>query len=440
MSKLCKQAEKIKKITIIAISYYNNTLLCKMATRRKDVLPIARLLCGLFLCFMVRKKFVFGSDVIGLCLNHHELLPEDTNITTSSLWVNKVKKSLLLRTPRYSHLCLILLLAGDVETDPGPVPELKNLSSLGGGKFFHQNVRGLLQNIDKVKILLKDYPKIDILTISETHINSNSYNDNIELYKIPGYTFINRNRRKGKSGGVGMYISDTLKWERRDDLEDPLLEATWIEIFQKSTKSFLLGTMYRPPAGSKYLLNKFNTLLDHMLSVINVESKEILLLGDMNIDYLKKENNKPIKDIFQFYNLKQIITKPTRITSTSHTLIDCILTTNETNIISHDVIPTSIADHDMVGCVRKLHTQKFNPKVIKTRNYAKYDPDALRSDLKQTDWRPLYRSGNVNNAWKILKNILQAAFNKHAPFFEKRIRGKLCPWLTHQRSTGNEKP
>ena len=376
---------------------------------------------------MVRKKFIFGSDVIGLCLNDQELLPEDRNITTSSLWVNKVNKSSFSQTHERTHqyIFLILLLAGDVETDPGP--GLENLSDLRGGKFFHQNVRGLLQNIDKVEILLKDYSKIDILTISETHINSSSYNDNMELYRIPGYTFINRNRRKGRSGGVGMYISDRLKWQRRDDLEEPLVEAIWVEIFQKSTKTFLLGTMYNPPAGSKYLLENFSTLLDHMLSVISTELKEIILMGDLNIDYLKKENNKPIKEILDFYNLKQIVTKPTRLTSTSRTLIDCILTTNKTHIISHDVIPTSIADHDMVGCVRKLHTQKFNPKVIKTRNYSKYNPVALRLDLKQIDWNPLYRSSNVNNAWKILKNILQAAYDKHAPFFQKRVRGKLCP-------------
>ena len=45
-----------------------------------------------------------------------------------------------------------------------------------GIKIFHQNVRGLLTNVDKVKIF-RDFQNMDILTLSGTHINDNTYND-----------------------------------------------------------------------------------------------------------------------------------------------------------------------------------------------------------------------------------------------------------------------
>ena len=45
-----------------------------------------------------------------------------------------------------------------------------------------------------------------------------------------------------------------------------------------------------------------------------------------------------------------MVQKPTRITESTETLIDIIATNNSLNLIDNDVIPTSIGDHDMVGC------------------------------------------------------------------------------------------
>ena len=353
-----------------------------MAAMRKDVIRLAKLFCGILFCFTVRKKYYCSSDVLGLCFNARVLLPEEYNPITSCLWVNKANKLLPSRFWTKNYICLLLLLAGDIETDPGPMlPDLEMLCNQRGGKFFHQNVNGLLTNIDKVKLLLKDFPAIDILSLSETHIKSCTYNDNTDLYKIPVYTFINRNRKKGKSGGVTAYISNRLQWAKREDLEDPNIECTWIEVFQRNSKRFLLGTIYRPPSGSKYFLENFSSLLEHMLSVITVESKETILMGDLNIDYLKNDNNKPIKEIFDICNMIQIVTKPTRCSSTSNTLIDCILTTDETNIVFHDVIATSIADHYMVWCIPKLHSKNSTQKsseIETTQNIARIISDRTR--------------------------------------------------------------
>lgn len=128
-------------------------------------------------------------------------------------------------------------------------------------RIIHQNVRGLFSNLNSVKILLKNFEGIDILTFSETHINTNTYNDNSDLYSIPGYTFIRRNRKNGNCGGVKLYISDCVNWKRRDVLEHQNLECIWIEILLKHAKSSLVGTMHRPPAGSKYLPKDFETFL-----------------------------------------------------------------------------------------------------------------------------------------------------------------------------------
>ena len=55
-------------------------------------------------------------------------------------------------------------------------------------KVFHQNIRGLQGNFFGVQELFESHKNIDVLTLSETHLDSSNDMDN--LYKIPGYIFL----------------------------------------------------------------------------------------------------------------------------------------------------------------------------------------------------------------------------------------------------------
>ena len=128
-----------------------------------------------------------------------------------------------------------------------------------------------------------------------------------------------------------MFISKTLKWQRRYDLERDGLESIWIEIFPPNAKSFLLSTIYRPSDRSKYVFKNFNTLLNDTLTIILSERKECIIMGDTNISYLDKNNHNDIKDIFIWNGYKQLFTKATRITEDPKTLIDTIFTKKPKN-------------------------------------------------------------------------------------------------------------
>ena len=116
-------------------------------------------------------------------------------------------------------------------------------------------------------------------------------------------------------------------------------------------KGILIATIYRPPDTSKYLHKDFNAVFNSMMTKASGESKEMIILGDMNINFLMPGDNKDLKSVFELFGLKQIIKKPTRITETTSTLIDAVLTNTPSNITDTDVIATSIGDHDMPGCV-----------------------------------------------------------------------------------------
>ena len=166
-----------------------------------------------------------------------------------------------------------------------------------------------------------------------------------------------------------------------------------------------------------------------MLSKVSEKSQETILMGDLNVNFLKQDN-KEFKAILNIFGFEQMVDEPTRISESTETLIDIIVTNNPANIIKTEVIPTSIGDHDMVGCVRKLNNASFKPRKITCRDYRSYHPEAMNEELETVDWSAFYSCRTVNEAWSQMKDILLTIFEHHAPKICKKVRGKSAPWLT----------
>ena len=187
-----------------------------------------------------------------------------------------------------------------------------------------------------------------MICVSETHIKHVDICDKSNLYSLPGYVFLLRNRNVRTGGGVGIFLKHEIKFKRRYDLANHL-ESLWIEICLKNSKSVLIGCYYRPPEGSKYSINNFSEVFEEQLTNVVKTNKEIIILGDFNIDY-NKTDNRDFKSLLNIFRLTQVITEPTRTTETSSTLIDLTITNHPENIMNKGVFPNSIADHDMIAC------------------------------------------------------------------------------------------
>ena len=238
---------------------------------------------------------------------------------------------------------------------------------------------------------------------------------------------MNRPRETGFGGGVATYIKHGINWKRRLDLENKFLECLCLEVLPKNAKSFVIIVMYRPPDSSKHLHEDFNQHFCQLLSMLNSET---IVLGDMNVNYLNKDNNKEIKSIFQVYGYVQLVKEATRIDGDTKSLIDIIATNCPMTIQKTTVIPSCLSDHDMIGFVRKVNNIKYEPRTIQCRDYRNYDSNKLNEHLENQNWSKLYEYNNVNDAWLYMKNILQTVYNDFCPFITKKVKGKLSPWLT----------
>ena len=155
------------------------------------------------------------------------------------------------------------------------------------------------------------------------HLQKDILDDEIN---IVGFTTQRKDRLIGNGGGVVVYIHNSLNWHRRYDVELDDIECVWVELLFKKSKSVLLGNIYCPPDTSDYLPSDFNEKFKTMMTDVSYEEKEIIILGDLNCDYTRRQKNRTLKAIISGFGCCQKVEEPTRITNESKTLIDVILT------------------------------------------------------------------------------------------------------------------
>ena len=330
-----------------------------------------------------------------------------------------------LRRPVRTSLYLatvLLLLSGDVHPNPGPpkhpgvserhninsnsVPELTTtstsstttttttLSQTGlfdnaklhkGMTIAHLNICGLEGKLEDLKLVMDGIP-IDVLTLSETHLPDSVADQKLQ---IPGYTLYRKDRIFNPIGygGVATYVNLSLSSDRRDTLETLDTECLWTEITLPKTR--LIASVYRTPPKIESSLDA----LEHTFVLANETGNEIIILGDMNLDLLPNKKNgldKKLTNLHRVLQFKQLVTKPTRVTEHSRTLIDHI-TTNRDNFITYTgVQSTGLSDHRMAYTVRKTTKPRHKPKQIKARTYRRFDPDAFIHDVSTAPWTNVY--------------------------------------------------
>ena len=75
----------------------------------------------------------------------------------------------------------------------------------------------------------------------------------------------------------------------------------------ENAKSFLIGCIYRPLDSSLNLSRNHFEQFSNMLLNVNDLEIETILLGDVNINCLKKTENREIKDMIELQRFMQLI-------------------------------------------------------------------------------------------------------------------------------------
>ena len=165
-------------------------------------------------------------------------------------------------------------------------------------------MNGLRSHHDEIQLLLRNHD-IHILATNETKLDP-SYST--QLTGINGFEH-ERMDRTSNGGGVAIYIKDSISYQLRKDIPHNDLELICVEILPPKAKSYFVVAWYRPPSNPVESFSK----LELILSFLDKEEKEVILLGDTNCDFTVKEgivmdsNAKHLTNIYELLLLSSLL-------------------------------------------------------------------------------------------------------------------------------------
>lgn len=178
------------------------------------------------------------------------------------------------------------------------------------------------------------------VVLSETHITEDIQDSELN---IKGYNLLRCNSHSRHTGGVIVYVSKVVKYKVL--LNENLDNEVWmlsVELFGK--KHLVIHGVYRSQMCSE---NKFLNYLDNFVNNLN-EQKSNVIVGDFNIDVSSDTfYSGKLKTLINDWGMKQVVNEYTRITKTSKTVIDLIIT-NNFNIVCKVLNDDKISDHETI--------------------------------------------------------------------------------------------
>ena len=325
--------------------------------------------------------------------------------------------------------------------------------SNGALRILNLNCGGLNAKFDNLKIFLAEcnntmFP-LHVITLQETHINSNS---DIRYFDLPGYTLVYDLARINIFGGVAIYVHDSFSFNRLDTVafkqNSTVYESMYLEIYNKdaSFHQYIIGSVYRRPSELLDDLKQFIEEFSITLSSIHSVSKQAYINGDYNIDLLQLHTNTHYNTFYENTTAQGFfpkITRPTRSHGSSHKLIDNVFTNNLCKRHTSGILTHQISDHFMTFSivegnikqikdpVKYVEVQNINPASINN-----FKNSIATSDLlSQLD---LNVNANPNVNYNLLSSVLEQAKIRHVPKKNQRFnRRKHCiePWMNKELLT-----
>ena len=208
------------------------------------------------------------------------------------------------------------------------------------------NIRGLINKQgDLINLINKiaGSQKVNVITLQETWIT----HANLHLINLPGYKHYGIHRKGHKGGGVSVLVSNELTSCECNTLSvnENHLESCFVEV-KLQDKNLLVGSMYRPPNTDE---KKFNEMVLKIFKKIKCMNCSTIIGTDPNLDLMKNDKHIQMQNFLEnilCHELIPCITRPTRITKSSATLIDNIITSRSMfDTITCEIAISDISDH-----------------------------------------------------------------------------------------------
>ena len=300
--------------------------------------------------------------------------------------------------------------------------------------LLHSNIRSIPKNLNSFEAYLDNLKhKFSVIGLSESWLSDHS----VSHYEMLGYKSEHRYRSNRMGGGVSLYIDTSIEYSIRDDLcqMNDIMESLFIEIDKNNInkdKNCIIGVIYRPPDTD---VKEFNQSINNILSSIQTEKKLAYFLGDYNLDLLSIDKHKGTQDFIDMmysFSMFPCITKPTRVTSRSATLIDNVFANDVMNENSlNGILYTDVSDHFPVFYIDYSCIVPSEPHIFKKRIYSQKNIDLFSQSLKRHDWSDIMTLNDPQMAYTCFYNHFYEIYEECFPVrtFKNGYKNRKM-WLT----------
>lgn len=296
--------------------------------------------------------------------------------------------------------------------------------------IMHLNIRSFHKHIDELDAFLDVLNELpDIIVLSETWLKENSANTAV----IKGYTPVHCHRKIQNSGGVSIYVKNSLDFRPLPHLthSNSTIESLSIEISINNKLITVIG-IYRPHSDT---IENFQAALNNILQDDALSNKSVCVTGDFNINLLNSDNNNVNNFINSMHANHFIthITKPTRFSDRQNdrpSLLDQIWT-NSLNKYTSGIIQTDITDHCPIFTILDIDKNLMRGKSYKFRPFSTANLDLFNDKLTTHEWQ-FYNKRDINEKYVCFISELNELYISCFPLKTKQLSQRRLqkPWMT----------
>ena len=300
--------------------------------------------------------------------------------------------------------------------------------------ILHLNICSLYPKLDHFSALMSLLEcQFDCLCLSETWLTPST----VDLVSINNYQAFHTIRRV-RGGGVSIFVRDTFECEKIEELcfQVDDFESVFVKI-ERNNKILIVGTIYKPP---NCMNDIFMSTLETVLNTLSRNrSRYKIVCGDFNFDLFKVNDDNNCSNFLNTFLSNAfipLITKPTRITDHSYSLIDNIFSTNE-SFFKSAIIPCDLSDHYIIAA----HYPNFfnnnhvnGNKLIKYRSHTSVSINNLCESVSHYDFANIVQCEDVDMGIEKLIDVLMNFYDLHCPIKSRTISYKddIKPWIDYE--------
>ena len=324
-------------------------------------------------------------------------------------------------------------------------------------KVLSLNIRSMNKNIADIRDEIDHYSKFDIICFNETSCIPEKLPGGTDDLLIDGFhpPIVQAPARKsGRGGGLITYVNSDVcnvnEYEIVDQLStnvDPEEgEFLFIKIIncKRLPKTVIIGNMYRSPSVSP---SNFISNLKHKLLKLNKQQNKLIIIGgDTNIDLIQHDidiHAQELTETLSAGGYMPLISRPTRITDHSATLIDHIYTNTLNSVTSSGILTVDLSDHLGTYANFLLKDPHFNQqptnfakKTQSTGEYRKFtneNLDKFRELISNESWTSVETALGAQAKYDTFIDTYNKHYNTAFPLMasadRKKQRADPKPWI-----------